>query len=96
MCGQIGPFPNMPWSAEVFRKHCRKRKKCSKQAISLFATVFSICLEDFLPFSSNLKLSSAKSFRSEESKICCLGKSYTSLSIKSPQKKKRNGVHYKL
>ena len=31
--------------------------------------------ENFLPFSSNLKLSSANSFNLEESKICRLGKS---------------------
>ena len=34
--------------------------------------------ENFPPFSSNSKLSSATSFILEESKICCLGKSYTS------------------
>ena len=33
------------------------------------------CNENFLPFTSNLKLSSAKSFDLEESKICCSGKS---------------------
>ena len=32
------------------------------------------CLENFLSFSSNLKLSSANSFSLEESKICRLGK----------------------
>ena len=31
-------------------------------------------LENFLPFSSNLTLLSATSFRLEESNICCLGK----------------------
>ena len=40
----------------------------------LFKTVFSTLLENFLPFSSNLKLSSANSFSLEESKICGLGK----------------------
>ena len=39
----------------------------------LFPTLFSTHLENFLPFSSNLKLSSAESFRLEESKICRLG-----------------------
>ena len=39
----------------------------------LFA-VFSTCLESFLPFSTNLKLSSANSLSLEESKICCLVK----------------------
>ena len=37
-------------------------------------TVFSTHLDNFMPFSSNLKLSSANSFGMEESKICCLGK----------------------
>ena len=36
--------------------------------------VFSTHFENFLPFSSNLKLLSATSFSLEESKICCLGK----------------------
>ena len=40
----------------------------------LFPTVFSTLLENFLPFSSNLKLSSANSFSLEEYKICRLGK----------------------
>ena len=44
------------------------------RAISAFPTVFSAHLEDFLPFLSNLKLSSANSFSLEESKICRLGK----------------------
>ena len=35
--------------------------------------------ENFMPFSSNLKLSSAKFFSSEESKICSLGKGYREL-----------------
>ena len=34
--------------------------------------MFSTCLDNFLPFSSNLKLSSANSFSLEESKICRL------------------------
>ena len=45
------------------------------RAISPFPTVFSTCLEKVLPFSSNLKLSSATSFSLEESKIYRLGKS---------------------
>ena len=55
-----------------FRKHCGKRINCSLRAISLFPTVFSTYLDNFLPFSSNLKLSSAKSFSLEMSKICRL------------------------
>ena len=37
-----------------------------------FPTVFSTRLDNFQPFSSNLKLSSANSFSLEESKICGL------------------------
>ena len=39
-----------------------------------FPTMFSTVLENFLSFSSNLKLSSANSLSLEGSKICCLGK----------------------
>ena len=41
-------------------------------AISPFPTVFSTHLDNFLPFSSDLKLSYANSFSLEESKICRL------------------------
>ena len=43
-----------------------------KGEISPFPTVFSTRLDNFLPFLSNLKLSSANSFSLEESKICLL------------------------
>ena len=39
-----------------------------------FPTVFSIHFENFMPFSSNSKLSSANSYSLEQSKICRLGK----------------------
>ena len=44
----------------------------SAQEVPEFMSV-STNLEKFLPFSSNLKLSSANSFNLEECKICCLG-----------------------
>ena len=44
------------------------------RAISPFPIVFSNHLENFLPVSSNLRLSSANSFSLEESKIWPLGK----------------------
>ena len=50
------------FAVQVFRKHCGKRRNCSSRAISPFATVFSTRIKNFLPFSSNLKLSSANSF----------------------------------
>ena len=40
----------------------------------LLFPLFSTHLENFLPFSSSLKFSSANSFSLEESKICCLEK----------------------
>ena len=57
---------------QAFWKHCGKRRNCLLRAISPFPTVFSSCLDNFLPFSSNLKMSSANSFSLEESKICGL------------------------
>ena len=57
---------------QAFWKHSGKRRNCSKRAISPSPTVFSTRLNSFLPFSSNLKLSSANSFSLEESKICRL------------------------
>ena len=61
-------------AVEVFWKHCGKRRNCSWRAISPFPTVFSTHLENYLPFSSNLELSSKNSVSLEESKICRLGK----------------------
>ena len=40
----------------------------------LFPQVFSPHMDNLLPFSLNLKLSSANSFSFEESKICRMGK----------------------
>ena len=53
------------FAVQVFRKHCGKRKNCSLRAISSFPTVFSTCFENFLEFSSNLKLSSANALSLE-------------------------------
>ena len=73
---RVNPFPhNNTFDApgkQAFCKHCGKRRNCSQGAISSFPTVFSTRLDNFLPFSSNLKLSSANSYSSEESKICHL------------------------
>ena len=69
---------------QAFRKHCGKRRNCSLRAIFPFPTVFSTHLDNFLPFLSNLKLSSANSFSLEESKICHLvmGLKLQSMAIK--------------
>ena len=56
----FNPFLNKP-AVQFFWKHCGKRRNCSLQAISPFPSVFSTLLENFQPFSSTLKLSSALS-----------------------------------
>ena len=63
------PFPNM-FSKGVFLRD--SNSALAGKAISPFPTVFSAGLDNFLPFSSNLKLSSANSFSLEGSKICRL------------------------
>ena len=72
------PFPKIPGfyvsAIQVFGKHCGKRRNCLQRAISPPPPpppppVFSTYMENFLPFLSNLKLSSASSFCLEESKI---------------------------
>ena len=61
---------------QAFSKHWEKEKLLVMSNF-LFPTVFSTCLENFLLFSSNLKLSSADCFNLEELKICHLGKGLT-------------------
>ena len=60
MCLQYKPFENTVGKGEI----------------APFPTVFSNHLENFLPFSSHMKLSSANSLNLEESKICRLRKGY--------------------
>ena len=57
-----------------FGKGLKNCSQNSDRAISPFPTVFSIHLENFPSFSSNLKLSSANSFNLKECTICRLGK----------------------
>ena len=64
MCLQYKSFENTVGKGEIDRN----------EQFLLFPTVVSTHLENFLPLSSNLKLSSANSFILGESKICCLGK----------------------
>ena len=60
---------------QVLWKHCGEKKKLLVTSnFFFFPTVFSIHLENFLPFSSTLKLSSANAVDLKESKVCCLGK----------------------
>ena len=82
----INPFPTKPWFSHVcstcLMKTVWEKEKLfvdeqflfSSQVISPFPRVFSTHLENFLPFSSNLKLSSANFFSFEEFKICHLEK----------------------
>ena len=61
-------------SAQVFRKHCGTRRNCSYRAISPFPSLFFACLDNFLPFSSNIKLSYANSLSLEEFKTLLFNK----------------------
>ena len=68
-------FPKQPicfmcLQYNVFENTLGKRRNCN----SLFPNVLFTGLENFLPFPSNLKLSSANLFDLEESKICHLAK----------------------
>ena len=77
------------------RKHCGKRRNCSSRAISPFPTMFSILLENFLPFSSNSKLSPANSSSlSFPTSIHCsyvmVHRLYRLPMYTEPQKKRRN------
>ena len=76
----IYPFPKQALVfvsvVQVFWKHCGKRRNCSLTEISPFPTVFSTHFKTCLPFISNFKMWSAKSFSLEESKICRLGKGF--------------------
>ena len=57
-----------------FENTVGKGETAHNEHISPFPAVFSNLSENFLPFSSNLKLSSPSSLSLAESKICCLGK----------------------
>ena len=75
----LNPFPNKPWffmclQYKSFENTVGKGEIAQNEQFLPFPTVFSTFLENFLVFSSNLKLSSANSFSLEESKICRLGK----------------------
>ena len=75
----LNPFPNKPWflricSARLLKTLWEKGEIARNEQFSPFPTVISTCLENFLPISSNLKLSSENYFNLEESKICHLVK----------------------
>ena len=70
----FNPFPNRPWFLRVCSTSLLKTAWEKEKLLVTFPTVFSTRFVNFLPFSSNLKLSSAKSFSLEESKLYGFGK----------------------
>ena len=75
---EINPFPNKPWflrvcSIRLLKTLWEKEKLLVTRNFS-FSQCFLPIWSTFLPFSSNLKLSSANSFSLEGSRICHLGK----------------------
>ena len=76
----LNPFPNKPMfyfsSVQVFRRHCGEKEKLLVMSNFSFSCrfFFNQFEKNFLPFSSNLKLSSANSFSLGESKIFHFGK----------------------
>ena len=74
----FNPFPNKHWvlcvcSTSPLKTLGKGDINCNEQFL-LFTQCF-LPVWKTLPFSSNLKLSSANSFSLEESEICCLRKS---------------------
>ena len=74
------PFPHndtfsCPWETNLLKTLWEKGEIAHNEQFLLFP-VFSTRLDNFLPFSSNLKMSSANSFILEESKICRLVMGY--------------------
>ena len=59
--------------SKSFENTVGKGEIAHNEQFLLFPLCFSIRLDNFLPFSSNLELSSANSFSLEGSKICRLG-----------------------
>ena len=64
-CLHFKSFENTVGKGEIARNEC---------FLLFLPTVFSTVVENILPFSWNIKLSSANPFSLEESKICRLGK----------------------
>ena len=57
---------------EFFKNTVGKGEIAHNEQFLPFPIVFSTCFDNFVPFSSNLQLSSANYFNLEESKICHL------------------------
>ena len=73
-------------AVQVFDVTEGKEEIASNEQFLPFPSVVSTLLEDFPPFTSNSKLLSTSSLSLEESKICCLGKSYSITCIQRPLK----------
>ena len=75
-CQSVNPFPNKLWFLRVCGRSLLKTlwEKEKLLVMSNFSFSHSVFYPfgNFVPFSSNLKLSSAKSFGFEKSKICYL------------------------
>ena len=82
----------MPLGNKPFKNTAGKGEIARKKQFLLFP-VFSTRLDNFLPFSSNFKLSSTNSFSLEESKICQLLMDYDKFFIKG---KKSGYRHFQL
>ena len=70
----LNPFPNKQVFTCLQHKSFENTVGKEEIAISPIPSLFSTCLDKFLPFSSNLKMSSANYFSLEEHEICRLGK----------------------
>ena len=75
----LNPFPNKPWflpvcSTSPWKTLREKEKLLIMSNFSISHSVFSSCVENFLPFTSNSKLLSANCLSLEKSKMCRLGK----------------------
>ena len=70
----VNPFPNKPWFLRVccvsLLKTLWEKEKLVVRSNFSFSQYFLAIWRTFLPFSSNLKFSSAESLK------CCLGKGY--------------------
>ena len=75
----INPLQNKPWlftclQYKSFEKNVGKGETTRNELFCIFSTVFSIPYDNFKPFSSKSKMSSAKSLNLKASKICRMRK----------------------
>ena len=80
------PFPHKPWflplcCTSLLKTWLGKGEIARNEQFLLFPTVFSNCLENFLPYLSNLKMSSANSFSLDKSEVLLIGKGLKSILI---------------